>query len=81
MKIRYAKIVIGLVLLIFSFSCQESDNSGHPRILLLDGEEQAIQKQVKSSETWGKMHQAIIAESENILQLAPQERIQIGRGY
>ena len=58
-------------------SCQES--SDHPRILLLDGQEEAIKKQIETNETWAKMHQAIIAESENILELEPKERIKIGR--
>ncbi|QGY42587.1 DUF4962 domain-containing protein [Maribellus comscasis] len=61
----------------FLISCQEK--SGHPGILLLDGEEKSIQNQIESSETWGKVHEAIIGESENILQSELHERIKIGR--
>ncbi len=79
MKTRLTKFLIGIIILMVSNSCQESNNSGHPRILLFEGEEKAILEQVEISETWGKMHQAILDESENILQQEPLERIQIGR--
>ena len=79
MKFRCTQIAIGLVLLLVSFSCQESNNSGHPRILLFEGEEKAIQKQVETSKTWGKMHQTILDECDNIIELEPRERIKIGR--
>ncbi|MDB5260732.1 MAG: hypothetical protein JWQ14_13 [Adhaeribacter sp.] len=51
----------------------------HPRLLLLAGEEEAIRKSIAADKTWEKMHQAIIAESNNILNKPPVERIQIGR--
>ncbi len=79
MKTRLTKLLIGMVILMLSNSCQESDYQGHPRILLFEGEEKAILEQVETSETWGKMHQAILDESENILQQEPLDRIQIGR--
>ena len=52
---------------------------GHPRLLLFKGEEGSIKKTIGSDETWSKMHDAILAESDKILSLAPIERIQIGR--
>jgi len=67
-----------MVLVLSIFSCKKSDN-GHPRILLLKGEEKAIQQQLSNSPTWAKMNQAIINESENILKLEPRDRIKIGR--
>ena len=79
MKISTLRIVVGIVFLSILGSCQINDRDGHPRILLLDGEEETIQMQVKSSETWQKMHNAIIEESENILSLEPLERKKVGR--
>ncbi len=58
-------------------ACQSKHD--HPRILLRGGEEQAIKEQIEKNETWSKMHQAILVESENILLQEPLERIQIGR--
>ena len=52
---------------------------GHPRILLFKGEEGSIKKTISTDEIWSKMHEAILAESDKILSLAPIERIQIGR--
>lgn len=65
------------VLLISLFGCLEK--SEHPRILLLEGQEQSIKEQIAGNETWAKMHQAIIDESENLLTQEPLERIKIGR--
>jgi len=70
-------ILLLSLIVIFLASCQPKHD--HPRILLLEGEEQAIKEQVANNETWAKMHLAIIDESEEILKLEPQERIQIGR--
>ncbi len=51
----------------------------HPRILLLQGEEQQINQSIAVSVTWKKMHDAILKECDNIIALPPVERIQIGR--
>jgi len=75
-----------LLILILTLSCRKSDNSGndsvnpdHPRILLLEGEEQQIKDLIKADKTWQKMHSAILLECEKIIGLPPVERIQIGR--
>ncbi|MCW3080166.1 heparinase II/III family protein [Segetibacter sp.] len=52
---------------------------GHPRILMLKGEEAAIKKNIAGDKTWAKIHQAIITESDNIIASDPIKRIQIGR--
>jgi hypothetical protein len=52
---------------------------GHPRILLLKGEEKAILKTIAADTVWAKLHKAILAESDAIIALPPVERIQIGR--
>jgi hypothetical protein len=51
----------------------------HPRILLLKGEEETIKRTIGTDKTWGKLHQAILTESDVLLEVAPLERIQIGR--
>jgi Heparinase II/III-like protein/Domain of unknown function (DUF4962) len=51
----------------------------HPRILLLKGEEGAIKKTIGTDKIWLGMQQAILAESDNLLPVAPVERIKIGR--
>ncbi len=51
----------------------------HPRILLLKGEEDIIQKSIDSNKDWAKIHQIIVAESDKIVELPTLERIQIGR--
>ena len=79
MRHRLLIIIVGIILLIVSNGCQESKNSGHPRILLLSGEESAIQKQIESTETWSKIHQTILDECDHIIELEPRERIKIGR--
>src|SRR5260221_12995119 len=53
--------------------------SGHNRILLLKGEEDAIKKTIGGDKIWGKMQQAIIDESDRLWSVPPVERIQIGR--
>lgn len=52
---------------------------GHPRILLLQGEENAVKKTIGGDKIWSKMQQAILAESDVIITLPPIERIKIGR--
>ncbi len=52
---------------------------GHPRILLLKGEEEGIRKGIAADKIWSKMQTAIIDESDRMLLLPPVERIQIGR--
>lgn len=50
----------------------------HPRILLLEGEEQQIQDLIDSDETWKKMHLAIMEECNSLLGKAPLERVMVG---
>lgn len=51
----------------------------HPRILLLNGEERGIKNMVMADQTWGKLHKGILAECDNLLDIEPVKRIQIGR--
>lgn len=53
--------------------------TGHPRILLLKGEENAILKNISSDQNWAKLNEVIMNESDKIIALPTLERIQIGR--
>ncbi len=55
------------------------DNAGHPRILLLEGEEQQIRDLINSDETWKKMHLAILEKSTEFLGKPTLERVMVGR--
>ena len=51
----------------------------HPRILLFKGEEKRIRDGIVGQPVWNKMNEAIITESDHIIDLPLLERIQIGR--
>ncbi|KAA6300460.1 MAG: hypothetical protein EZS26_003401, partial [Candidatus Ordinivivax streblomastigis] len=51
----------------------------HPRILLLQGEEQEIKKTVQSDPVWANVHQSIMTECDQILLCPELQRIQTGR--
>lgn len=53
--------------------------TGHPRLLLLAEEEGGIKRTIAADKVWNNLHQAILAESDNLLAAAPVQRIQIGR--
>ncbi|MGV8094621.1 MAG: heparinase II/III family protein [Mangrovibacterium sp.] len=62
-----------------SISAQFVSGMQHPRILLLKGEERQIEQSIAKNPVWKKMHEAILNECDNIIELQPVERIQIGR--
>ena len=79
-----------LLFLFFVFSglsiCAQTDRlgdlsnlQGHPRILMLRGEEAAIRKTISQDKTWQEMQAAILKESDRLITVPPVERIQIGR--
>ncbi|MDR1860060.1 MAG: heparinase II/III family protein [Bacteroidales bacterium] len=51
----------------------------HPRLLLLKGEEQKIRDNIAADPVWAKVHQAIISESDRIIQAPVLTRIQVGK--
>ena len=53
--------------------------TGHPRLLLLAGEEGGIKRTIAADKIWSRLHQAILTESGSLLSKPPIERIQIGR--
>ena len=84
---RIIKLSIVLLFLL-NISCDKNkDNeneidlskAGHPRILLLEGEEQQIKNLIASDETWQKVHFAILEKSISIIGKPVLERKMIGR--
>lgn len=82
------KILSILLILFISISCNKNDDTqpdtdlseaGHPRILLLKGEEQQIKDLINSDETWKKMHLTIIEKSTSLLGDPVLERVMTGR--
>ncbi|MFD1140292.1 heparinase II/III family protein [Larkinella insperata] len=51
----------------------------HPRILLLKDEEAPIKRTIEADQAWAKLHGVILAECDALMDVAPIERIQIGR--
>ncbi len=56
----------------------DSSVIGHPRILLLEGEEQQIHDLIESDEAWKKMHLAILEECDSILEEPHLQRVMVG---
>lgn len=80
--IFYFVLVLGVIP-----SCNKEDDAsrqdlleaGHPRILLLENEEQEIRDLINSDEIWKKIHFTILEESGNILRKPILERVMVGR--
>ncbi len=86
MKMNFHLHILSICILLLFVSCDKNDNqnhkiydSGHPRILLLEGEEQEIKELISNDETWHKMHSAILKECNKIIGEATLERVMIGR--
>jgi hypothetical protein len=86
MKTKRSLIFLSIILLLNSIIFSQVDHvganlklPGHPRILMLRGEEAAIEQNIASDKTWSKLHLAIIKECENLLPTEPIKRIRIGR--
>src|SRR5258708_34495027 len=54
--------------------------SGHPRNLLLKGEEDALKKTIGGDKKWGKNQQTIIHDPDRILSVPPVKRTHIDLG-
>lgn len=84
---RFNHLVLLFFVLVLSISCSNDDvpegpdlsEAGHPRILLLKGEEQQIRDLINSDETWKKMHLAIIEKSTELIGKPVLERVMTGR--
>lgn len=51
----------------------------HPRLFLLGGAEIGLMQKVKKDAYWLKMHNEIVQECDQMLELAPSERVVIGK--
>lgn len=87
MKRRFIRIILVLAVFGMVGSCKKDiapppedlSEVGHPRILLLEGEEQQIHDLIEADETWNKMHRAIIQKSTSLLGKPALERVMVGR--
>ena len=52
---------------------------GHPRLLLLKGEEERIKTEIRNNAIWKNVHDAILKECDSIMKKHPVERTMIGR--
>lgn len=80
---RILMLIAALVSVSFTaFAQQKIDVSkikGHPRLLLLTGEESRIKNEIRNEKAWADVNYAIIQECNAIAELAPVERKMIGR--
>ncbi|WP_310393769.1 heparinase II/III family protein [Hymenobacter sp.] len=53
--------------------------SGHPRLLLREGEEAAIRQTIATDTTWAAVHRAILRECDSLTRVAPVQRALVGR--
>lgn len=87
MKMKLLRIIQMIAVLGMVGSCKKEETpapkdlseAGHPRILLLEGEEQIIHDLIEADETWERMHLAIIEKSTSLLAKPALERVMVGR--
>ena len=86
MKLRLNQFSLCIIILLIFTACDKNDNpkgktsdTEHPRILLLEGEEQMIKDLIATDETWEKIHFAILKTCNIILGKSPVERVLTGR--
>ena len=90
MKIKPVLTLIVLLILLAGSTCDNNEpkaidtdveniKTGHPRILLTEGEEAQIKEMISSDAKWKKMHDAIIKECNAIITKPELERVMIGR--
>src|SRR5690554_4881014 len=51
----------------------------HPRIMFFEEDEEAVSQSIRDNKHWEKLHLAILKQSDDIIDLPPVERIQIGK--
>lgn len=83
-QIRYVSLVLlSFLLTVIQIKAQYIDSTtiihGHPRLLLLQGQEKYILANVSGDKSWKKVHGSIIAYSKEVLSKPVLERIKIGR--
>lgn len=91
-KIKYSIKILTVLLLAAFISCAPDENNSnltegtngdmlpdHPRIMLLEGEEEDIHASIADNTVWKRMHEAILEESDNIIDEPVLEREVVGR--
>jgi hypothetical protein len=81
-KTKVRNLVLFMMLGLVGLNAEGAGNlkeMDHPRIIFLKGEESVIKQTITNNPTWSRMHDAILAECNKIIDLQPVERIQIGR--
>jgi hypothetical protein len=84
-KNNYIVQILAVYILTAFISCTTVDTTeegflpDHPRIMLLEGEEEIIQQSIAGNSIWQKVHEAILAESDNIIDEPVLERDMVGR--
>ena len=79
--IRFLGLFLLLLLVIKSYGQEQIDGSkigNHPRLMLLQGQEEAIKKAIAENPVWAKAHQQIIGECDEMLALPKLERVLVG---
>ena len=86
LKKNYTRILLAIAVLGIVSSCKKDNTPPigpsvieHPRILLLEGEEQQIHDLIESDEAWNKMHLAILKECDSLLEKPSLRRVMVGR--
>ena len=83
MKKLFLSLILSLPLLLHAQSAQQVSPAdpvpGHPRILMLKGEEEALKSKISSEPLLANLHKAILQESDRMLSLPVLTRNQIGR--
>ncbi len=86
MRIKFYSLSLLYLFIINGYVFAQTDHIGnsfqlppHPRILLFKGEENTLKKNVSANSTWSNVQMVILNESDNLLTVAPIQRIQIGR--
>lgn len=87
MKTKLLILILMQVITSARLSAQHAEGSphlqtlvqGHPRLLLLKGEEKALLTQIRKFPQWQALHHLITDECDQILGTAPVERVKIGK--
>jgi hypothetical protein len=75
-------LTASLVILLTSCSrANRTENllATHPRIMLLEGEEDLIRQSIEANPVWERMHEAILAASDRMIETELLERNMVGR--
>jgi len=56
----------------------ETTVPAHPRLLWFKGEEKALKKKIKADAYWSQLHELILQEADQIVELPVNERVKIG---